>query len=207
METPEYETVWSGGEGLTTVGAQRPGVVVTVRDGYVADWVELVAWRATHKGLVRNFETGGYMSERVLDDTRAGIAQPLYRWLRADTAARWSRTVRYSRMAGWPYCSLCGLWQPLADSRRSFQRSGQNTPYHRGVCQSCYVRYRVARHTWPGATRWHASRLRLTEAEKADRRRVIQARYDAKRRARRQAARLAQYTGVVSPQYPDPHTA
>lgn len=204
MDSFEYETVWNGGEGLTTYGAQRLGAVVPdIVGGCVNDWIEVAEWQRAHpasrgprsRNLYRhaNGTTGGSITSRIAGYDVATTTDALYRWLEEYDARRWSRLVRFAWWVTWPTCELCGRVQ---DRRRDFAPGlgsrAHRTPYHRAVCQSCYVRYRMARGRWKGAAiirRWVRDRFGVQTPE--ERKRRAQVRY-ARRTAQRRAARLAQ---------------
>lgn len=168
MDDPEYETVWNGGEGLTTVGAQRPGAVrVDVVGGCVTDWMDVQEWQRAHATIgARAFPrglrlgagglTGGAVADRIVVHDLATTPDRIYRWLETVYAARWSRVLQYSRWVGFPACHLCRHPMP-AHTRSTGKRGGPmaarifHTPCHRCVCERCYVLYRMARGRWKGA--------------------------------------------------------
>lgn len=169
--------VWNGGEGLTTYGAQRPGaVLMDVKEGDVVQWMELQQYDATHPRRVPGIDTDSF-AYVVLDD-RAYVPQSAYRWAIARLTAQWSRVLAYARYAGWPSCQLCERDMPTytgAFGKGARERRHFTTPRHRCVCETCYVRYRMARGRWKGMdgfAKWHATRTVFTPAERVDRRRA-----------------------------------
>lgn len=124
----DYEVVWDGGEGLTSVGEQPQRITIRV------------------------CEKGGRLVMQSVD-LSSGTSEEVHRWLADACQRRWRRTVAYSRNASWPYCSLCGqqavVYPRGAVSNRPHVRMFF-TAHHRGVCQRCYVRWRMVRGLWPG---------------------------------------------------------
>lgn len=206
-DTSGYDVVWSGGPGLTTYGAQRPGAVIQdVKEGDVAQWVELQRFNATHPRRVPGIDTDmfGYVT---LYDT-ADTPQFVHRWMVERLAASWSRVLSYARYGGWPYCHLCGHAMPTYTGGiyRKVQRGHRlcETPRHRAVCQTCYVYYRMARGRWRGIDgfkAWRASRSVLTPEERAAHRRAASIASYRRRKAamtpdqltQRRATELARY--------------
>lgn len=133
----DYEVVWNGGEGLTTVGAQPNRIVIT-----------------NH-----NFTT--HTNTQSIDFS-GSLSEAMHYWLATTYQRRWMRVLTYSRNASWPYCSLCGRASRFygRGQRAGLQMRMHFTAYHRGVCQGCYVRWRMARGRWPGLDARRQSGLR-----------------------------------------------
>lgn len=191
MDTPEYETVWNGGPGLTTVGAQRLNAVLRDQtEGDVSDWID---GTPVHTCTVYD-----------VADTPHFVT----RWLIVDACKKWDRLVRFARWVPWPTCHFCGQSAERKYAlknhrrRRSLGRTFY-TPYHRSACQSCYVLYRMSRGRWPAAARWRY--LQVSAEERLTRRRASRNRYYYRQKAARLAA-AALGSGAVFPPAPTAHT-
>lgn len=205
-----YEVVWNGGPGLTTYTAQRPGaVLIDVKEGDAAQWIELQQYDATHPHRIPGAETDSFPYVTLYDT--AYVRQPAYRWAVARLAASWSRVLTYARYGGWPSCHLCGKLIPRYGMGFGTRGGGRNmegrvheTPRHRAACQSCYVSYRVARGRWAGVdslTAWRATRPVLTSAERLEHRRAISRASYQRRLARMTPGQLAQRRAAENARY------